>query len=387
MKILLIDFDSDWPNLALMRLARHHRLRGDKVALRRSRGRYPSIQRILHSKPDRVYLSKIFTFQKETREKRPLDEWFRVSRSVGIEMETGGTGIDESISLPDEVDHLFPDYSIYRDPPYAIGFITRGCIRNCEWCIVPSKEGRIHHCQNLEGFVPEAVDRVVLLDNNFLAWEGSIGYIEEVMIPSNKAFYMTQGFDIRLFTEENIDTIMRCRWMGKHFKKRELVFGFDSIGIYDTVAEKLQMFRDHGYSTSSLKFLMLYDFNTTLSEDLRRLDLLRRFGAQPFWMRYRQVNGVARKNVGYVDCRIEEFPGDIFGFRGCRLNISQFLRYLTDRGVRIPERHFPRMRKERFDIYFGPTIRRQKRMGGFGSIPGTFRDASLWKWAETAILT
>lgn len=53
----------------------------------------------------------------------------------------GGTGYKDYGSLPREIEATLPDYSIYPQVKHAIGFLTRGCIRNCPWCIVPRKEG------------------------------------------------------------------------------------------------------------------------------------------------------------------------------------------------------------------------------------------------------
>ena len=57
----------------------------------------------------------------------------------------GGTGYDLTATLPDEIDLLQPDYSIYPqiDKKTAYGFLTRGCPNRCKWCVVPKKEGKV----------------------------------------------------------------------------------------------------------------------------------------------------------------------------------------------------------------------------------------------------
>jgi len=230
-------------------------------------------------------------------------------------------------------------------PQFAIPFITRGCTRRCPWCIVPQKEGEIRHYNDLEDFTPDGVDKVILLDNNFLAWDGSSDYMREVMIPCGKKFSMTQGFDMRLLNDENWPLMKKINWYNSSldWKTREIVFGFDEYSMKEIVREKLEMMKRSGYSTSNTKFLLLYDYNTTLSQDLERLHVLNQYTAQGFWMRYRSINGTPKPEVkGYVDCKITDFPKNIFRVRGARRNVRSFLAYLTEKGVQIPREYIRR---------------------------------------------
>ncbi len=115
MKIGLIDVDSrHFPNLALMRLSAWHKRHGEDVEWWSGFTRY-----------DRVYLSKIFTFTPD----------FDMVIKAG-EIVTGGTGYQDYRELPPEVEATPPDYSIYPQYPWAVGFLTRGCTRTCPWCVV-----------------------------------------------------------------------------------------------------------------------------------------------------------------------------------------------------------------------------------------------------------
>lgn len=125
MKIGLIDVDGhNFPNLALMKLSAWHKEQGDTVEWWWGFGQY-----------DRVYMSKVFdrTYSPDIPE--PLN---------AREIIKGGTGYGLDNRLPDEVEHIYPDYSLYpaltKDTAY--GFLTRGCPRGCQFCIVAEKEGR-----------------------------------------------------------------------------------------------------------------------------------------------------------------------------------------------------------------------------------------------------
>ena len=111
MKIALVAVDghSGFPNLALMRLSAWHKAQGDAVEWWSGFTHY-----------DRAYLSKVFTFTPDFE--------YTVNAE---EIITGGTGYKDYSSLPPEVETTPPDYSIYPSYKRAIGFLTRGCVRQC----------------------------------------------------------------------------------------------------------------------------------------------------------------------------------------------------------------------------------------------------------------
>ena len=129
MKIGLIDVDQQgkrakYPNLALMKLSAYHKSQGDDVS------RWFGFEHY-----DRVYMSKVFD---ET-----LTEDFLYCVDAD-EVVKGGSGYGLDNRLPDEVEHIYPDYSLYPEltKDTAFGFLTRGCPRGCHFCIVAEKEGR-----------------------------------------------------------------------------------------------------------------------------------------------------------------------------------------------------------------------------------------------------
>ena len=139
MRIGLVDVDKQgkkkcgaaiFPNLALCKIARYHRERGDMVEWAMPIEHY-----------DVVYMSKVFNFSPDDRTAYQADRIVK-----------GGTGYDISSRLPDEIDLLQPDYSIYPNIPddTAYGFLTRGCPNRCQWCVVPRKEGKIRPYMDVE---------------------------------------------------------------------------------------------------------------------------------------------------------------------------------------------------------------------------------------------
>lgn len=162
-----------YPNIALAKIARHHRQQGDNVEWADSFTHY-----------DIVYMSKVFNFSPDDRYCYNADTIIR-----------GGTGYDISSKLPDHIDRLQPDYSIYPDTPAdtAFGFLTRGCPNKCRWCVVPRKEGRIHPYMDVDEIAIEGRRNLVLMDNNILA-AGDYA-IDQLRFEPRKGFKCKKYFD------------------------------------------------------------------------------------------------------------------------------------------------------------------------------------------------
>ena len=108
-----------FPNYALMKISAYHKSVGNTVEWWNKTKDY-----------DLVYSSKVFSFTPE-------------NPYLPADVIKGGTGYGLFSDLPPEIDEVFPDYSLYPDCDYAIGYITRGCPNHCRWCVVPHKEGAI----------------------------------------------------------------------------------------------------------------------------------------------------------------------------------------------------------------------------------------------------
>lgn len=182
-----------YPNLALMRISAWHKARGDSVEWFAPLARY-----------DRVYASKIFTFT-------PDDPY------LPPDAIRGGTGYDVASRLPPEVEAMKPDYTIYPQFAEAYGFLTRGCVNKCPWCVVPKKEGAIRIESDIEdicttntGFRREAV----LMDNNFLA--APIEFVREQverMRSLKVRVDFNQATDARLYDDERARIMAKVPWL------------------------------------------------------------------------------------------------------------------------------------------------------------------------------
>ena len=201
-----------FPNYALMKISAYHKAKGDTVEWWNPAKSY-----------DLVYSSKIFDFTEENKDLPP-------------DTIKGGTGYDIEKQLPQEIEDMYPDYSIYPDCNYAIGYITRGCPNKCPWCYVPRKEGNIRPYRLWTQLVRIDTPDLVLMDNNILASEYGIAQLKD-MIGKGWRIDLNQGMDARLVTEEIADILAGLQWI------KYIRFSCDTVSQVkhiDRVAEMLE---------------------------------------------------------------------------------------------------------------------------------------------------
>ena len=260
MRIGLCDIDShNWPNLCLMKLSAYHKARGDHVEWWRPEGRY-----------DRVYKSRVFTdtYSQDT-----------ITVTNAGEVVCGGTGYGPGPNLPDEVEHTYPDYSIYPQfSGIAYGFLSRGCPRNCGFCLVSDKEGRRSiQVADLAEFW-NGQKEVKLLDANLLACPDHEKLI--LQLAESRAYVdFSQGLDIRLITPDNVALLNRVRTKAIHF-------AWDNPDIDLTPDFRRFLELTAIKNVRKRKVYVLTNYGSTHEQDLYRVEILRGMGYDPYVMVY-----------------------------------------------------------------------------------------------------
>lgn len=266
MNIGLIDVDGhNFPNIALMKIYAWHKAQRDTVEW---------CMPLLHY--DIVYQSKVF----DDTYSRDIDWYPNADKVI-----KGGTGYGLDNKLPDEIEHIYPDYSIYPDltKDIAYGFLTRGCPRACEFCIVAEKEGRkSYKVADLSEFW-RGQKKIVLLDPNILACREHLDLLLQ-LADSKACVDFCQGLDIRLTTADNIGLINRI-------KVKEIHFAWDNpkddLKPYFERYAALAKHKPHGkYGT----VYCLTNFGSTMEENLYRVYTLRDMGFDPYIMIYDKPN-------------------------------------------------------------------------------------------------
>lgn len=265
MNIALIDVDGhNFPNIPLMKLSSYHKGRGDSVEWYISGGDY-----------DIIYIAKVFTFTPD------YDFGLYQPRTTIIRC---GTDYNSTVVLPYDIEHIYPDYSIYYDripevKTTAYGFLTRGCPRGCSFCIVQSKEGNTSHkVASLNEFW-QGQKNIGLLDPNFFScsdWRELSGEL----IASKAYIDFSQGLDARIMNSDMLKALKAMRIKRVHF-------AWDRYSDKDYILPKFRLIKEVlGWGYTKLGVYVLCNYDTTIGEDLERIYTLRRLGYNPYVMIY-----------------------------------------------------------------------------------------------------
>ena len=305
MKVGLIDVDGhNFPNLALMKISAWHKAQGDDVEWCLPLDRY-----------DIVYQSKVFD---ETYS--PDIDWIPMADKII----KGGTGYGLDNKLPDEIEHIYPDYSLYQHQEVeydeetgekivrivgatvdtAYGFLTRGCPRGCEFCIVANKEGRrSYKVADLSEFW-NGQKNIVLCDPNILACPQHPELLQQ-LIDSKACVDFNQGLDIRLTNKRNIDLLNRI-------KVKQIHFAWDNAK--DDLKPYFEQYKAYAKNKPHGLYGMVYcltNFGSTMEENLYRIYTLRDLGFDPYVMIYDKPN--APKEIK----DLQRWCNNKFIFRSC----------------------------------------------------------------------
>lgn len=283
MKIGLIDVDGhNFPNLPLMKISAYHKAQNDKVEW---------CIPLLHY--DVIYKSKVFddTYTKDIYDVLDADKIIK-----------GGTGYGLDNKLPDEIEHIYPDYSLYGITDEAYGFLTRGCPRGCPFCIVAEKEGKASkQVAELNEFW-RGQKNIKLLDPNITASKECEKLFDD-LIESKAKIDFTQGLDARVITDKAV-------WQINHMKVDIIHFAWDNYEM--KTYEKLKRIRPLlKMNHRKLAVYVLTNFNTTHEQDLERVMKLKELDYDPYVMIY------DKPNAPKITKQLQRYVNNRFIFRSC----------------------------------------------------------------------
>ena len=256
MNIGLYDVDSKMPNLALMKLSAWHKAQGNTVEFYKP---------LWHKTYAKVYASKVFTYTDDSM--------------IFDDMEVGGSGINMSVQLLEDIEHIMPDYNLYP-MDYSLGFTSRGCFRKCDFCLVSKKEGKLKYNTDIYEFWG-GHKNLVLLDNNIFGLKGHFGKIAEQILKENLKVDFNQGLDIRLLTDEKAKILKELKPI-KFWR-----FAFDDIKDKDVFCCGAETLKNNNISPEKIFVYVLVGFNNTFSEDMEKVKMIDDYGFQPFAMIYK----------------------------------------------------------------------------------------------------
>lgn len=297
MKIAIIDADligrskHRFPNLACMKISGYYKKLGHTVELKMN---YDGLVQF-----DKVFISKVFT-----------DTKIEDSVLTLSNVEYGGTGFfyDKAPKLPDEIEHHMPDYHLYdkwvkeqldkgdkaKDykyyTDYSIGFLTRGCFRQCSFCVNKNYK-KVEKHSSLFEFYDESRKKICLLDDNFLGspcWEEMLLELQN----TGKKFQFKQGLDERILTDRKCEMLFKSKYDG------DFIFAFDDIEDKEIIEKKAVLIKKYNKTKGqNVKFYVLCGYDREDKYDLdfwkrdirdtfERIFILSKYNFKPYIMRY-----------------------------------------------------------------------------------------------------
>lgn len=280
--IRLTQIDGKLPNLALMKIAAHHKNLGQEPRLTKSVTR-----ELDEPKYSRVYGSAIFSFS------QPRVEVFLKEFPDAIIGGTYNTAnnrtVEEELGLPPDWEEY--DYSIYPNFDGSMGFTQRGCRLKCGFCVVPKKEGKPRSVRTINQIWRGAPHpkHIHLLDNDFFGqpreqWEARL---DEIRVGKFKVC-LNQGINIRMIDEDAARSLASIPYYDDAFKTRRLYTAWDNIGDEERFFRGVDTLERHGIPPTHLMVYMLigYDKRETWERVFYRLDKMVARGVRPYPMVY-----------------------------------------------------------------------------------------------------
>ena len=362
--ILLIEpnYRNKYPPLGLMKIAQYHGPRGKNDVVRFIKGDDKSV---LSTGWDRIYVATLFSFEFD-RTAQSIDFAIKAANGQRDKIFVGGIAaslandrfkserrwhgirfikglLDKapafSLQLDDFAEELYsddragtpiedltPDYSILEQVKYRypvrdayFGYASRGCIRKCHFCGVPTLEGPQRDSRPLSSLV-NVVDALygpkrdlVLMDNNITASARFSEIIAEIRdlgftpgaklkreherIASLRRVDFNQGVDARILSKDP----MFMRELAS-ICLSPLRIAFDHMGLREPYEKSVRLAHAHGLR--ELSNYMLFNFHDTPADLFGRMRLNVTLNEElgirvwSFPMRYQPVDRTDRSHVG-----------------------------------------------------------------------------------------
>lgn len=270
---------------------------------------------------DKIFASAVLAKSKEKCEQLQMVYEDRIT--------IGGTGVDNKLRLPAEIESCKVDYDLYtvemiekrtkgimtkaarrlkaqQIVDAGIGFTSRGCVRQCKFCFVPEKEGSLKQDSEIKDIINPRSNVIILHDNNLTADPDCIDKLHEIR-DRKLIVDINQGCDVRLMTDDIAKALSEVNHL------RSLHYAWDLMGFEDQVMRGIETLSKYVKRYKHMCF-MLVGFNTTFEEDVYRFKKLVEMKVDPYVMRYNDLPDDRLKHFErwvnsriYKSCSFEDY--------------------------------------------------------------------------------
>jgi hypothetical protein len=245
-----------------MKLSAYHKAQGDEVG-------FNVIE------PDLVYVSIVF--KRNAYKVEGIKTFY-----PDAEIRFGGSGHCLTTKLPDEIEFIKPDYSLYPNCDFSMGYTTRGCIRACHFCVVPKKEGKLTRWQHPKDFHDDKFNTCYLLDNNWYADKEWFFETSKWFLDNNIKVWPTQGMDIRILTLDIAQRLKELMFVKKY------TFAWDLMEWEPIIKEKIKVLYEAGFNMAHnggevIMYVYVHD-DSQFESGLYRCRELKKYGIGPYIM-------------------------------------------------------------------------------------------------------
>lgn len=249
--------------------------------------------------------------------------------------------------LHSEAEKYLPDYTLVPDVEYHATHMMRGCIRKCAFCgtwkIEPNQ-----FFKTKEKIINELIyvnkNKVIFYDNNMLANPDIKNILKEfqtLRINNRPVKFESQsGFDGRLLEKdpELVELIKLARFTNVR------IAWDNGLSDNESIEKQIQLLIKAGYVAKDISIFMIYNFNITFEEMIRKVKFCKKWGVQindcryrPLFVEYDDYNPHTKKGQtersyyihsqsGWTDDKIRKFRHEV------RIH-NIWIRYAKDKGL------------------------------------------------------
>jgi len=167
-------------------------------------------------------------------------------------------------------------------------FTSRGCVRNCKFCIVPKIEGKL---KELDDFPI----RPIICDNNFLACSRS--HFDRVIdkLKPLRGIDFNQGLDARLITKYQANRLAEL-----NIKKGRIRLAYDYIGMEGQITDAFSILVDAGFRAYNIRCYVLIG-NEPIKSCYERVKKIIELKGEPFCQPMLSLKTLEKKPVVRYD--------------------------------------------------------------------------------------